>query len=526
MDKLRFETREEIERAIQDVRSDATPTNWMLSGYKEGSSNVVVLLGSGEGGVEEMKTYLKDEGVYYGLTRHVDVIDDHTTVKFCFVRWLGEKVKTMHKARVNTHDSQIMEVFNQFHVKLFSTNQSEISEEIIMKLIMNASGSASHVKSSDQSTASVSSPTTVGETRSFGGHSRSGSFVSTNSSPSTSSISTAKRVSSSKNLEFTDFESIKSAINDLRNDSSETDWVLTGFVEGSQNVVGLIGSGSGGVEELKSHLRDNNVYYGMVRRVDYVDEHKTIKFAFIYFLGNSISPMWKGRVSTYKGQMNSVFQPYHVETFVTTIDELTQEQIDLLIGKASFSYSHVKDTKETANMPQFSKSSSTPTPRNSFSSGSSGSNAGTKNSEQVQFADLGEIQDAIKDVRSDTSDTDWMLMNYQQGKNNTIQFLGKGSGGLSEVVSNLTDDSVTYGLLRVVDYVDSHKTIKFVFIHWLGTKINPMMKARVSTHKGTVADVLKPYHVDIFVTSHDELTEDSVMKLVMNASGSANNVRM
>jgi hypothetical protein len=92
--------------AIADVRNDNTPTDWMYLTYASTSgadSQKLKLGGSGSGGVNELRKYLSDDIIAFGIVRVTDKIDDSVTVKFVWINWLGKKVKTMQKARLSVH---------------------------------------------------------------------------------------------------------------------------------------------------------------------------------------------------------------------------------------------------------------------------------------------------------------------------------------------------------------------------------------------------------------------------------------
>ena len=63
----------------------------------------------------------------------------------------------------------------------------------------------------------------------------------------------------------------------------------------------MIGSGTGGVAELASKLSSDSAYYGFTRTTENIDKTVAVKFAFITFLGDGVSPMKKGKITTYKG---------------------------------------------------------------------------------------------------------------------------------------------------------------------------------------------------------------------------------
>ena len=69
-------------------RDDSSPSDWVLAGY-EGNNpkNELVVLGSGTGGLGELKEALQNDLVLYGLLRVSDRVDDITTTKFVYIMW-------------------------------------------------------------------------------------------------------------------------------------------------------------------------------------------------------------------------------------------------------------------------------------------------------------------------------------------------------------------------------------------------------------------------------------------------------
>ena len=116
----------------------------VLFGY-EGQSNVIVVVGTGEGGIEEMKQHLKPDSINYGIVRVYDCYDGHTTTKFVLILWVGEQVKIMRKARITTHKGTVLSFLGQYHTDISCSNHNEISQDIIMTKVQDASGTAVHV---------------------------------------------------------------------------------------------------------------------------------------------------------------------------------------------------------------------------------------------------------------------------------------------------------------------------------------------------------------------------------------------
>ena len=70
-------------------------------------------MGSGTGDVDsELAPLLQENVVAYGLVRKTEKIDDSVTVKFAFIRFVGNNIHRMLKARLGTHFGTITAFFN------------------------------------------------------------------------------------------------------------------------------------------------------------------------------------------------------------------------------------------------------------------------------------------------------------------------------------------------------------------------------------------------------------------------------
>jgi len=435
-----FANWEPIAQALSDVRNDNTPTDFVLVGYSNTKMETLEYITSGQGGADEMKQSLSSDQALYGFVRVSERIDESDTIKFCFVKWVGNDLRPMSRAKLTPQVGDITARFKPYHVDVYCTEFSEISQEIVEGLVGKASMSKSAVIDNDRAKRIMdenekkrrvveerlntplnqSSGTTTSVVPTYGNNaaasaasptqqltadqqetlqklegflnsgilteeefeakkkqvlSSSPTTPTTPSAPSsTSSPTVAKKTApvasvssvasssaansgSSKNeieaamkratlVRFPDADAIIDAIAQVRNDRSEIDWVLTGYTDLKQTKdmhIGLIGSGSGGVEELKQHLTDDNIYYGIVRMTDQIDNSITVKFVFIHFMGDGLKPMARARVTTHKLTVSEVFRPYHVDTFASKADELSQELLENLVGATSFSKSNVID---------------------------------------------------------------------------------------------------------------------------------------------------------------------------------------
>jgi len=127
-----------------------------------------------------------------------------------------------------------------------------------------------------------------------------------------------------------------------------------------------------------------------------------------------------------------------------------------------------------------------------------------------------ELAPAYQEVRSDSNDTNWVVFGYE---GNAIQVQGKGSGDLDELKGTLAEDQVQYGYLRVISGDAESKRAKFVFISWVGERVSPLKRAKVSVHKASVKQVIQSYAVEVHAERLEELSNEELLSKVRKAGG-------
>lgn len=496
------DTEDEIREAIADVRNDSTETDWVLAAYSDQSNTQISLVGKGTGGVEALVSSLSADNIYYGLIRTTDVIDKSITVKFCFIHFLGESVKAIPRAKTSTHKGSVTKMFQPFHVELTATKQDEITPEVIKKLVSETSMSASKVMYREGE-----APPEKKEERSVFVKEPVRQFQSPdvkNDSP----IVRPKISSMGSNVfEFIELDKITAAIADLRNDKSETDYVVCSYVDDAGCKVGLIASGQGGADALKQHLTLNNIYYALVRAQDIIDNNVTVKFCFLTFQGENVKLSTKAKASTHKGNITQLFRPLHVELYATTLSEVSNELVNKLVSEGSMSSSRVLGEEK-----KFAPATSSPLARTK-----------TQISNALEFINVDEIKAAIALVRN-SQEVDWAMITYVDDSACKLALAASGDGGANALAAQLKEDQVAYGIVRVTDVIDTHVTVKFAFVHFLGPRMKPIAKAKTSTHKGQVVALFQPFHVELFAESVAAVNADAVNKLVSDASMSGSKV--
>jgi len=341
---LVFANEAEAHEAIADLRNNTTATNYVLFTYSDSQKNTLILTSKGSGGVEELKTHLDISKASYGLARVTDTIDASVTVKFVFIVWVGEKVAFLKKAQITTHKGSISTLVGQYHNDIQASELSELSEEMIISKVRAASGTAVHVRESSSSSPSTSTAS-------------SSSAAPTASSPVTTSYratqsTTPKSVNTTKTpgvgaaattsvIQFIDEDNIKAAIKQLRADNDPTDWVLFGY-EGNTNKIHLVGKGDSGLHELIALLKEDQIFYGLYRTTDTIDNTVAVKFVLIIWVGEKVAIIRKARIATHKGDITAFVGQYHVDLNCSNLNEVNEDIVRDLVQRASGTAVHVK----------------------------------------------------------------------------------------------------------------------------------------------------------------------------------------
>eukprot|EP00127_Corallochytrium_limacisporum_P004239 Clim_evm184s157 gene=Clim_evmTU184s157 len=120
------------------------------------------------------------------------------------------------------------------------------------------------------------------------------------------------------------------------------------------------------------------------------------------------------------------------------------------------------------------------------------------------------------DVRNDNSETAWAVFVYDDS--NQIVPREKGTD-YDALVASLKDDERAYVFLRIETGDELSKRAKFAFITWIGDNVGALKKAKVSTDKSSVKNVVQSYAVELMANDQSDMKFDAVKKAVVAAGG-------
>lgn len=130
---------------------------------------------------------------------------------------------------------------------------------------------------------------------------------------------------------------------------------------GNKNKLVVDSSGSGGLSEFVSKVKDNDVMFGFLR-VSFGDaQSKRIKFVMVTWSGEAVSPMKRARISMHKATVQGLLKGYHIDIQTSTVDDLHEDVIEQKILKAAgANYDQSLSSKPGSKAPASSSAPSSP----------------------------------------------------------------------------------------------------------------------------------------------------------------------
>ncbi|XP_050389533.1 uncharacterized protein LOC126808659 [Patella vulgata] len=320
-------------------------------------------------------------------------------------------------------------------------------------------------------------------------------------------------------VEVVDGSAFKEALHSVRSDNTSDTYVIVGHVDGDQNRINVVTVGQDN-NEIASYMDDCQMMYVLARYETKFDMSLTIKFVYFRWIGDKVPIQKKGRFGVVKGSVEKHFNPYHMLLEISSVEDFNTEKILHQLEETSGTKSKVIETTEGRQERGFTQ---TQLPKRNQGA-KFGVNEISKTGANLEI-DPG-VREYISLVQDNEDPTSWLLACYQDNNPKMpIIVAGKGEGTVDELRENLVDDQVMYGLYRVTDKIDDITTVKFVYIIWVGTKVKPMTRAKISTHRGTMDELFGPAHVNIFANELSDITEELVLEKVTFASGTRSHVK-
>ncbi|KAJ2230791.1 hypothetical protein H4R99_006246 [Coemansia sp. RSA 1722] len=128
---------------------------------------------------------------------------------------------------------------------------------------------------------------------------------------------------------------IQKAYDDVRDDKTETNWMLLEFSTTKKDELQVASTGSDGLTGLVKNLKQDSAAFGYIRMVMANDEHsQRTKFVFLTWCGPQTPLMRKARLSVQKADVKNVIGAFSIEIAASEISELQEENILIQLKRA------------------------------------------------------------------------------------------------------------------------------------------------------------------------------------------------
>ncbi|KAJ3540856.1 hypothetical protein NM688_g6166 [Phlebia brevispora] len=132
------------------------------------------------------------------------------------------------------------------------------------------------------------------------------------------------------------------------------------------------------------------------------------------------------------------------------------------------------------------------------------------------------IDEAYLDVRSDKTETNWLLLDYESDRSDKLTLTSTGSGGLEELCEHLDESKASYAYVRIRYSNDKEsQREKFILVIWIGQSCKVMRKAKISVHAADVKQVLRVFSIEVPAREKDDLKEEPIVIKLRKAGGAS-----
>lgn len=279
-----------------------------------------------------------------------------------------------------------------------------------------------------------------------------------------------------------------------------------GYTGSDVKTLKLLGSGSGGLDELKQQsFPANEVVYALLRVVDNNEGVATNRFVYITCIGEDVSGITNARVGVNKTSVTSIIGHYSIEVVVSNKNELTPDNVIGRVQDASGSRSKVLATGSSNGGGRATHAPGV----SSFVPKASGG--------EVSVRDDDSAKATLKNIRLGKEGLTYMILTYA---GNQLAVTATGSGGIDELKGHLTDSAVAYAFIAVDDKIDATEMKRFVYIRWVPENVPAMLKGKLTTHRGFVEDWFAPYHLSVNASDSSELSSSVIAEKIKHMKGS------
>jgi len=275
-----------------------------------------------------------------------------------------------------------------------------------------------------------------------------------------------------------------------------------------------IGYGELGIPELAEHLpkKDNKVLFGAMKIKVGTGKFQRCKTLFVHFNGINCPGLLRGKSNGKLGAVHKIIGDHHAsfkcdERKEFTIDTVFDQVGHLFVTDNIQGSQSVFQSEWTLEDIKRQYQKQIEEKREEF----------LKKIEarpRKPIKKMSRVKEILGLVRSDFGWVNWCLFKPTEKKLKLAHEGAFGAGTIFSMRQNLADDQVYFGLLRMSFGVTPYRRCHIVMIHWVGPKVGPVKRGKLSSKAQYMSRMLLPYGVTIQLGHESEVTVQNIITRV------------
>jgi len=268
----------------------------------------------GIGGIEEMKKYMDDSQVMFGLLRFVFGHGSFARVKFVFVHLNGEKCSIVKRGRYNASKGIAAEQIGSCHTDLQYQSSEDMTVDGVLEHLHKVCISDGDLGSGQELT--VTQMKKDMEVMLEKAKEDMEKLKAPVQEMSNGVMLTWK--------EMAQQPSWSECLKMVRADMGPFNWML---LSPNARHPEMINAGAGSVTQMRGELQDNQVAYGLLRMGFGTGQFRRSKWIFIHWSGENVPAVKRGKYNTVEGDMKLLLGAHNVAVAAQGKEEFTLEEI-------------------------------------------------------------------------------------------------------------------------------------------------------------------------------------------------------
>jgi len=284
----------------------------------------------------------------------------------------------------------------------------------------------------------------------------------------------------------------------------------------------FVARGIGGVEDLRAHLRDDRVLFGVLRFCFGRGTFARWKSVFVHFNGAETNVVRRGRANAMKHQLEETMGPCSVSVTFGAREECdTDGIVERLARVVSADGQQLQrgetptDFVEKVTSMKADIAAQLVDAKRMLEENRASASRGTGKMRRLTLKEMGQdmsLRAASKAVRAESGPFNWYALRPDANGGSSVA--NAGTGSLDELTRWLPTDEVMFGLLRVGFGKGALRRVKHVFVHWSPENVNPLKRGQLNAHEEAIRRLVGSVNISHFATTLDELEPGALISKI------------